>query len=301
VSAAVQERRVKLLDPGRLFTIFNYLFLGVLAVVCVLPLVHTLSVSLSSNAAADTGRVTLWPVDFTTAAYEYALSNPAFLRALTVSLERVVIGLAVNLFLTILVAYPLSKSGSVLRGRTAYVWFFVITMLFGAPLIPTFMVVQTTGLRDSIWALILPKAVPVFSIILLLNFFRGIPKELEEAAFMDGAGHWRVLWRIYVPLSMPALATISLLTIVAHWNWWFDGLIYMNSPDNYPLQSYLQTLIVQDPLTIQDLGELEALREVSNRTYKAAQIFLAALPVLAAYPFLQRYFVKGMTLGSVKG
>ena len=301
VSVVVKERRVRLIDSRRLFVIVNCAFLGALAVICLLPLVHTLSLSLSSDSAADTGRVTLWPVDFTTAAYEYALSNPRFLRSLAVSLERVALGVTVNMILIVLVAYPLSKSSEVLRGRTVYVWFFVITMLFGGGLIPTYMVVQATGLLDSVWALILPKAVPVFSIILLLNFFRGVPKELEEAAFVDGASHWTVLWRIYLPLSKPALATIALFTIVTHWNSWFDGLIYMNSPDNYPLQSYLQTLVVQDPLTVQDLGEREALQDVSNRTYKAAQIFLAALPVLAVYPFLQRFFVKGIVLGSVKG
>ncbi|MBM7786714.1 carbohydrate ABC transporter permease [Tenggerimyces flavus] len=292
---------MKLLDSRRVFVVFNYLFLGALALLCLFPLVHTLALSFSASAAADAGRVTIWPVQFTTAAYEYAFTNPQFLRSFGTSIERVVLGVTVNMVLTILVAYPLSKAPGVLRGRTAYVWFFVITMLFAAGLVPTYMVVQATGLLDSIWALILPKAVPVFNVILLLNFFRSLPKELEEAAFVDGAGHWTVLLRIYLPLSKPALATITLFTIVAHWNSWFDGIIYMNSPEHYPLQSYLQTLVVQDSLSVRSLNEMDLLQEVSNRTYKAAQIFLAALPVLAVYPFLQRYFIKGINLGSVKG
>jgi putative aldouronate transport system permease protein len=296
-----EVRRARVVSSRRAFTWFNYLFLSALAVLCLFPLLHTLALSFSTSAAANAGRVALWPVDFTVAAYDYAFGNPQFLRSFGVSLERVALGVTVNMVLTILVAYPLSKAPGVLRGRTAYVWFFVITMLFGAGLIPTYMVVQATGLLDTIWALILPKAVPVFNVILLLNFFRSLPKELEEAAFVDGAGHWTVLWRIYLPLSKPALATITLFTIVAHWNSWFDGIIYMNSPENYPLQSYLQTLVVQDSLSVRSLEEMGLLQEVSNRTYRAAQIFLAALPVLAVYPFLQRYFVKGIVLGSVKG
>ncbi len=291
----------KRVDSRRVFVVVNYILLAFLALLCLFPLLHILALSFSSSAAADTGRVVLWPVEFTTAAYEYAFGNPQFLRSFATSIERVVLGVTVNMTLTILVAYALSKESNVLRGRTVYVWFFVITMLFGGGLIPTFMVVQSTGLLDSIWALVLPKALPVFNVILLLNFFRGLPKELEEAAFVDGAGHWRVLWNVYLPLSKPALATITLFTIVAHWNSWFDGIIYMNSPENYPLQSYLQTLVVQDSLSVRSPEELEILREISNRTYKAAQIFLAALPVLAVYPFLQRYFVKGIVLGSVKG
>lgn len=292
---------MRLLDSRRVFAVFNYLFLAVLALLCLFPLLHTLALSFSASAAADAGRVTVWPVQFTTAAYEYALTNPQFLSSFWISIQRVALGVTVNMVLTILVAYPLSKAPGVLRGRTAYVWFFVVTMLFAAGLVPTYMVVQATGLLDSIWALILPKAVPVFNVILLLNFFRSLPKELEEAAFVDGAGHWTVLLRIYLPLSKPALATITLFTIVAHWNSWFDGIIYMNSPEHYPLQSYLQTLVVQDSLSVRSLNEMDLLQEVSNRTYKAAQIFLAALPVLAVYPFLQRYFIKGINLGSVKG
>jgi putative aldouronate transport system permease protein len=138
-------------------------------------------------------------------------------------------------------------------------------------------------------------------VILLLNFYRGLPKELEESAFMDGAGHWTTLWRIYVPLSTPALATIGLFTIVGHWNSWFDGLILMNSPDHYPLQSYLRTIIVGQDLTMLTSTDLTLLNELSERTVKTSQIFLGALPIIMVYPFLQRFFIKGIVMGSVKG
>ncbi|MNR21163.1 Inner membrane ABC transporter permease protein YcjP [compost metagenome] len=153
---------------------------------------------------------------------------------------------------------------------------------------------------DTIWALVLPTAVPVFNVILLLNFFRSLPKELEEAAFIDGAGHWTTAWRIYVPLSLPALATTTLFATVSHWNSWFDGLIFMNSAEHYPLQSYLQTIVVQQDITKMAATDLSQLLNINEQTAKAAQIFLGALPILLVYPFLQRFFIKGIVMGSVK-
>ena len=176
-----------------------------------------------------------------------------------------------------------------------------MTILFSGGLIPWYMVIRLTGLIDSIWALILPGAVPIFNVILMINFFRNIPPALEEAAYMDGAGHGTLLWRIYLPLSVPVIATVSLFVIVGHWNAWFDGLILMNSPSRYPLQSYLQTIIINpDPKMLTE-RDLEILKVINNRTTRAAQIFIAMLPILVAYPFLQRYFTTGITLGSVKG
>ncbi|BBI36540.1 carbohydrate ABC transporter permease [Cohnella abietis] len=282
------------------FQIFNYAFLGLIAISCVLPIIHVLALSLSSNAAASAGVVRLWPVGFNTMSYEYVLEQAAFIKSIVITLQRVAIGVSINILLTVLLAYPLSKEAHKFKSRTVYAWIFVFTMLFGGGLIPTYMVVRTTGLLDSIWALVLPGAVPVFSAILLLNFFRGLPKELEEAAFIDGAGHFVTLFRIYLPLSVPAIATILLLSSVGHWNSWFDGLIYMNSPERYPLQSYLQTIVIQKSFSgITDLNT-EALKHISDRTVKAAQIFLGALPVLLLYPFLQKYFMQGIVMGSVK-
>ncbi|WP_462409412.1 carbohydrate ABC transporter permease [Neobacillus sp. Marseille-QA0830] len=281
----------------KLFVIFNYTFLILVSLVCIFPLVHTLAMSLSSNAAAAAGKVKLLPIDFTFASYEYVLNQSAFFKSILVTLKRVAIGVPLNMILTILAAYPLSKN---FRGRTVYVWIFVLTMLFNGGLIPTYMVVKYTGLLDSIWSLVLPGAVPVFNVILLLNFFRGLPKELEEAALIDGAGHWTIMWKIYVPLSLPALATTTLFAAVGHWNSWFDGLIFMSSPDHYPLQSYLQTIVVQTDIMNLANTDLNQLLEVNNQTAKAAQIFVGALPILIVYPFLQRYFMKGIVLGSVK-
>lgn len=284
----------------RLFVIINSTLLFVLACLCLLPLVHVAALSFSSSQAATAGYVKLWPVEFTTSSYSFVLSKPAFLKSIGVTLQRVLLGVTINMLLTVLIAYPLSKETTKFPYRTAYVWFFVITMLFHGGLIPQYMIVKYTGIMDTLWALVLPGAVPVFNVVLLLNFFRGLPKELEEAAFMDGAGHWITLWKVILPLSAPAIATITLFATVGHWNSWFDGLIYMNSPDHYPLQSYLQTVVINRDLTVMSSIDMQSLAEVSDRTAKAAQIFLGALPILLVYPFLQRFFMKGIVLGSVK-
>ncbi|MDD9271576.1 carbohydrate ABC transporter permease [Paenibacillus sp. GCM10023248] len=290
----------KMTVSRKIFLLFNYILLGLIAFLCLLPLINVLAVSFSSSSAAAAGFVKLWPVDFTIASYKHALTKREFMEGLYVSVQRVVLGYVINMAITILIAYPLSKETSVLRSRNVYAWFFIITMLFHGGLIPSYMTMKALGLLDTIWALVLPGAVHVFNMILLLNFFRNLPKEIEEAAYIDGAGHWKVLWSMYIPLSKPALATITLFTVVMHWNSWFDGLIYMNSPSNYPLQSYLQTIIVNPDSSTLSSTELY-MSEVSDRTFKAAQVFLAAFPILIFYPFLQKYFMKGLVMGSVKG
>lgn len=284
-----------------LFNIVNTTLLVLLAIVCLIPLIHILAVSFSSSTAAATGQVTLWPKDFSLNSYAYVAKRAAFWKSMLTSIERITIGGVVNMLLVILVAYPLSMEKNTFKFRGIYVWVFFITMLFNGGLIPNYMVVKELGMLDNMFSLILPTAVPVFSVILLLNFFRELPKELAEAAFIDGAGHWTTLWKIYVPLSKPALATLLLFALVHHWNSWFDGLLYMNNPDNYPLQSYIQTIIVQRSYSMLSREEIAELATISDRTLRASQIFLGSLPIIAVYPFLQKYFVKGIVLGGVKG
>ncbi|RAV21700.1 carbohydrate ABC transporter permease [Paenibacillus contaminans] len=277
-----------------------YTALLAIAVLCMIPPIHVLAVSLSAGSAAGAGTVSLLPVKFTLQAYDFVLSKPEFHRSLRVTLERVALGVPISMLLTIMAAYPLSKENKHFRFRTVYVWLLVITILFSGGFIPWYMTVRTVGLLDTIWGLVLPGAVPVFNIILLLNFFRGLPKELEESAFMDGAGYWKTLWHIHVPLSLPALATVTLFTTVGHWNAWFDGLILMNKPEHYPLQSYLQTVVINVDARLLASGDLQMIKEAGNQTVRAAHIILGSLPILLLYPFLQRFFMKGVVLGSVK-
>ncbi|THF76749.1 carbohydrate ABC transporter permease [Cohnella fermenti] len=265
-----------------------------------MPVVHLFAISLSSNASAAAGKVFLWPVDSTWKSYEFVLGQSAFVKSIGVTLERVLLGVLINMAITILVAYPLSKDSSVLKGRTVYIWIFVFTMLFGGGIIPLYMTMRMLGLLDSVWGLVLHGSVPVFNIVILLNFFRNLPKELEEAALIDGAGHWRIMRSIFVPLSAASIATVTLFSIVGHWNSWFDGILFMNSPDHYPLQSYLYTVVSGMQAAINSSTDLELLLLVSDRTARAAQLFVGTLPILLVYPFLQRHFTKGIVLGSVK-
>lgn len=284
---------------SRLFDILNYLLMGAFALACVLPLLHIFAVSLSGRAPATGGFVSFWPVDFTLENYAEVMGSPVFFRSLLISVIRTVGGTFINMTLIILTAYPLSKSSKVFRGRYIIMWFFLFGMLFDGGLIPTFLVIRSLGLINTLWALILPNALPIFSMILMMNFFRDIPKELEEAAIIDGASHWAVLWRIYLPLSLPAIATLTLFAAVNQWNAWFDGLIYMTDAANYPLQTFLRTVVVELDLTNVGMNP-QTLMELSDRAIRGAQIIVATVPILVVYPFLQRYFIHGIRLGAVK-
>lgn len=284
------------------FDVLLTIGLGIICVTCVLPFVHLLAVSFSSSSAVAAGKVGFLPVEFTTSSYEYVITGGRFLHAMAISLERVVLGTLLNVALMVLTAYPLAKDD--LPGRGFLSGFFVLTMLIGGGMIPTYLLVSGLGLKDTIWALILPGALPVYNMIILMNFIRGLPHELEEAAWIDGANPFQTLIQIIFPLLGPSLATVGLFCMVGHWNDWFAGMIYMSNPMNYPLQTYLQTLLVDFEKLLQadTSGNIQdILSKMNARTGRAAQLFLGALPIMCVYPFLQRYFTKGLTLGSVKG
>lgn len=295
----IQDKSIR----RRLFQILNYTILTLTSLLCILPFINLLAVSFSSSSAVSAGNVAFWPVEFTTSAYEFALTGNEFFKSLWISFQRVILGTSLNLILMVLTAYPLSKSKQKLMGRNYYMGFFILTILFNGGLIPTYLVVVKTGLINSIWSLILPGALPVFSMVILMNFIRGLPEEIEESAIIDGAGPMQILSRILLPLLKPALATVGLFSIVGHWNSWFDGIIYMNNPAHYPLQSYLQTLLQSfEQIMLKSGTDYTKLLSMMNaRTGRAAQMFLGAIPILLVYPFLQKYFTKGLVLGSVKG
>ncbi len=284
---------------SRLFDSFNYVFLTGFAVLCLLPLIHIFAVSLSGRAPATGGFVSFWPLDFTLENYQEVMGSRTFLRSFLISVVRVLSGTSLNMALVILTAYPLSKSPRVFKGRTIFIWFFVFAMLFDGGLIPSFLVVRSLGLLNTLGSLILPNAVQIFSVILMMNFFRDVPKELEESALIDGASHWRLLHHIYIPLSLPAIATLTLFAAVYHWNAWFDALIYMTDNANYPMQTFLRTVIVTLDLTQVGMDPRD-LQRLSDRAIRGAQIIVATVPILVVYPFLQRYFISGIKLGAVK-
>jgi putative aldouronate transport system permease protein len=288
-------------STGRKFFLFLNTFLCILvALLCLAPLLHILAISFSSKDPVISGQVGFFPVKFTLDNYIYVARERAFYTAFGISVVRTVLALVVQLSLTILAAYPISLGVNRFHARSFYTWFFLIAVLFNGGLIPTYLVVLNTGLIDTIWSLILPGAVPLFNVILMQNFMKALPDEIRESASIDGAGQWRILAQIILPLCQVSIATISLFIIVGNWNAWYDGMLYINNNHKFPLQTYLRTVVVKPDLSrVTDVNDLAQL--VASSGADAAKIFLAILPIMLVYPFAQRHFVKGIVLGSVKG
>lgn len=288
---------------SRLRVIIIYTIVALLGLACLLPLWNIVAISFSGSAAVTANRVGLTPVDFTLAAYNKILEDSQFWRSFMISVVRVVIALTINMILVVLMAYPLTKSKSEFRGRNIYMNMLIFAMLFNGGMIPTYILVKELRLLNSIWALILPGALPIFSVILLMNFFLGIPKSLEEAAIIDGAGPFQVLIKILIPCAMPCLATIALFSVVGSWNDFFSGLIYIQKPVNYPIMTYIQSLSVDIQAMLKaglSSSSLGNLTELSNKNLNAAKIVVAVIPLLLIYPILQKYLITGIVVGSVK-
>ncbi|TMV46886.1 carbohydrate ABC transporter permease [Paenibacillus mesophilus] len=298
----VKSRGIKTSVGEKVFTVFNHVFFILLGITTIFPFLNLIAKSLSSEAAVISGSVSLWPVDFQTGTYKYVVQNSMFLNAFKVSLTITICGTLLALFMTTLAAYPLSKPR--LRGRKWFILMYIFTMLFSGGLIPTYLLMQQLHLIDKLPVLFLPAMVNVYNMLIIKNFFESLPDSLEESAKLDGASNLTILWRIMLPLSMPVLATIALFFAVQFWNDYFASLIYINSAHLKPLQLYLKELFVSSSDTFLRAGteiNVDAAMNVSPQAIQAASIILATLPILLVYPFLQKYFVKGVLVGSVKG
>ena len=273
----------------------------IIAAACLSPVLHCVALSFSSAAAADAGYVTVFPVQFQLTAYETLLKERAFFVAFGVSVKRVLVGGAINMILIIIMAYPLSKSKKDFPQRNIYMWFLVFTMLFNGGTIPWYLTLKNYHMLNSFWALVIPCAVQQYNVILMMNFFKGIPKELEEAAVMDGASPLIVLNKVYLPISLPGIATVALFVLLYHWNNYFDGIILMNDAAKLPLQSYVQQFVVNMDRQNMSAEEIIAMSKMSTRTLNAAKLAVTMVPILVIYPFLQKYFTKGLVMGAVKG
>lgn len=283
-----------------LFDVINTILLAIVALCGILPFVHMVAVSFSSGNMSAQNLVGLWPLEFSIEAYREALSDPALARSVGVSLLRVFLGTTITMFFTILTAYPVSLERTEFPGRQFYVIFMVITMLFTGGMIPSYVLISDLGLMNKIWAIVIPGAIPVFNVIVLLNFFRGIPKEVKEAAIIDGVSDFGMLRKIYLPLALPCLITLTMFCLIGHWNAWFDGLIYMRDSTMYPLQTYLQVKLesLNDIKSQQDVTQMLL---VSDRGLMYAYVVLSCIPVLAVFPLLSKHIKGGLTIGSVKG
>ncbi|GAB2607945.1 carbohydrate ABC transporter permease [Pseudactinotalea suaedae] len=308
VSALLTQRRrkpprpVKIKERGvdRLFMVGVYVLLTTFLVAVLVPLIYIVASSFSDPRAVSAGRVMLWPVDFTLDGYTAVLGDPQILTGFGNSLFYTGVGTAVSLVLTVAIAYPLSRKEFWGRGFLAAG--IVFTMLFAGGLIPTYLVVQELGLLNTRWALILPQAVGVWQTILAMAFFRAsIPDELYEAAQLDGSSDMRFLRSVVLPLSKPLLAVIGLMYAITQWNSYFDALLYIRDPDLYPLQLVLRNiLILNQSVAGMDAAEMLRRQELAD-LLKYSLIVVATVPVMLIYPFVARYFTKGVMLGAVKG
>lgn len=286
----------------RVFNAVTYVILSVYLLIVLYPLVYIVSSSFSSPAAVTSGLVRLWPVDPTLIAYETILKDPVIVRGFLNSVFYAVVGTALNVTLTLLAAYPLSRKN--LRGRGPIMFFFFFTTLFSGGLIPTYLVVRDLGLLNTRWALILPTALSVWNLIITRTYFQtAIPDELLDAATIDGANDFRFLRDVVLPLSGPIIAVNALFYAVGHWNAYFDALIYLTDESLFPLQLVLREILVQNQTNLRMTGDVTSMlaRENLADLLKYALIVVATVPLLLVYPFVQKHFVKGALIGSLKG
>lgn len=296
------SKRVRESSSDRVFTFFNTLFLLFILLIVLYPLTYVISASFSAPSAVLSGQVKLLPVDFTLEGYERVFAHKGLMRGFGNSFFYTIVGSIVNVFMVILAAYPLSRSD--LFGRKALTFLFLFTILFGGGLIPYYLTVQKVGLLNTRWALIVPVALSVWNMLIAISFFRTtIPSELLEAAQIDGCNDFRFLLRIVLPLSGPIVAVIFLFSAVWHWNQYFLALIFLRDSALYPVQLILREILVLNEIDFDMLGDVKslALQQGLKEQLKFTVIIVASLPLLIMYPFVQKYFVTGVTLGSVKG
>lgn len=281
------------------FLYVAYIVIIFIVVVTLYPMIYVLSCSISSPTAVVTGQVWLWPKGFSLAAYKSVLHNKDVWFSYGNTIWYVVVGTFINMVFTFLSAYPLSRKQ--LKGRNVVMMFFAFTMFFGGGLIPTYLIIQKLGLVDTRWALVLPSAIATYNLIMVRTFIQAIPEELHEAAKIDGSNEWSIFSRVVIPLSKPIIAVMVLFYAVAHWNTYFSALIYLNRRQLYPLQMILREILIQLEVTDQTKDEMIANMDMISQTVRYATIIVSTVPILCLYPFLQKYFVKGVMIGAIKG
>lgn len=282
-----------------LFDVVNIVFFVLISISFIYPLLMTLATSISNPEMLGSKSVSVWPIGFSVDAYRLLLSDGRIMRYYFNTILYAVSGTVAMLISTSLMAYPLTFPD--LKGRTLVTILLTITMFFGGGLVPFYLVVLKLGLMDTIWALILPGAISAWTVIIFRTFFMSIPTSLRESAHMDGAGHFTVLLRIIIPLSKPLLATFTLFTVVAFWNDFFSALIFLRSQEKQPIQLFLRRILILMAFRdVENASILQIVQNISTRTVKGAAVIITITPILCVYPFLQKYFTKGILIGAIK-
>ena len=286
----------------RTFGVFTYVIITLMTLLCLLPLLHMVALSFSDKEAVSAGRVGIWPMGFNLEAYKMILSDQQYFRSFGVSVARVVVGTIYNIITTVLFAFPLAHEKKQWPSRNLYMLFMLFTMMFGnGGLVPWYFTIKKVGMLGPFWALVIPGGVAFAHVILMMNAMRNLPKSLRESAELDGAGYMSLLFRIYLPLTIPTLAVIVLYCVVGHWNEFFAARILIKKMEQLPLQSYIYSLrMTETHLSTLRTTELMKLETLSGRAFDAAKIVVATVPILLIYPVIQRFFVGGITLGAVK-
>lgn len=283
----------------RAFDWCNLIFLLLVGAVAFYPFLYTLSISLSTAAEAHRDGLHLFPTSVSFQAYQMILANPEIRTGFVNTIVRTVLGTAITVVMTCLAAYPLSRKDLPHRGLILFLVLF--TMIFSGGIVPSYLLIRSLGLINTIWALVLPSALSAYNIVVLRNFFQRIPESLHEAARVERASEWQILLHVYLPLSRPILATICLWTSVAHWNQWFDAMLYITDINKQVLQYHLQRIVIENSTQMIDIGKTaQDVANYSPETLKAATVVLTILPMLILYPFVQRFFASGFLLGGVK-
>ncbi|MFD3261255.1 carbohydrate ABC transporter permease [Paenibacillus lentus] len=290
----VEDRSI----TGRLFAAVNFTLLAIIALITVLPFIHVVAGSFTTSAELAANKFVLIPKVWSLEAYKFIFSTNTIFKAMGVSIGVTAVGTLVSMFMTALMAYGLSRRD--LDGRKVVNFMVVFTMLFHGGMIPTFLVVKELGLIDTYAALIIPSAISAFNMIILKNFFQNIPEGLEESAKIDGCNDFGILFKIVLPLSMPAIATISLFYAVTYWNTYMTAILYLDDSAKWPIQVLLRQIVVLAS-GMDHSSTLDAAVPPPDQTIKMAVIVVATLPILMVYPFLQKHFAKGAMLGSMKG
>lgn len=281
------------------FPVFNALVLVLFGLAVLFPFYHVLMVSLVTQSEYAHSSIIWFPKQLTFDSYKFLFSNESLINAFKTSLFIVLVGVAYNMILTLMTAYALSRPH--FPGRILAINLIVFTMFFNGGLIPFYLTIQKLHLIDSIWSLIIPTGISTFYLLIVKTYLQTLPEALIESAQLDGAGEFIILFRIVLPLSMPILATISLFYAVDRWNDWYSGLLFINSPEKLPLQNFLRMLLANVDSLNQSMAKSLANQDNMNQDgVKMAAVIVSAIPVMAIYPFVQRYFVKGIMLGAVK-
>lgn len=292
--------KIKISPVQRIFDIFNVLFMAFLMMIMLYPMIHVIMASFSDGQRLLThSGLLLRPEGFTLEAYKKTLQDPAIFNGYKITLFILVVGCSVNILLSTIGAYFLSSKDVMWKKPISF--FIIFSMFFSGGLIPLYLTVNTLNLLDSVWAIILVGAINTYNMIILRTGFDSIPESLKESAVIDGAGHLTVMFRIMIPLALPTLAVVLLYYGVGHWNSWFHAAIFINDSDKYPLQLVLRGILLVNDTSAMTEGMVDTEVWAAGESIKYAVIVIATLPILAAYPFLQKYFVKGVMIGAVKG